>query len=407
MIKFHQFERASELLEHYTIDEIKNDSAILESAGLAQSDIAYIEELNEGFLGRLLDKLKNAISKHIPGGKLKKVEAALKTYKSNMEDALAEELKLRKDILGEKVEDTERRKKIDKMMKRVNNKLDEYKKRAEDEFKKMTKGEPERISDYISMRLAEVQAEVTKQELDSARENAKLYTEEEQTKIKEEKEAKEKAAKEKTAEIEKKTKEEEEKKKKKGKDVPEMTTNDKAYLKKLDKEEGEVYKRKSEDGKDQEAEILAASAEKQEVYVKILNKEKEGGGDNYWVKSDSLKDKIEKKTEEPEKKKEDAKPEEKKAEDTKPEDKKEEPKEEPKEEDEPDKKFTKGARVKYEDKKGNIVTAKVLEQPTKGDAMVQIQTDKGNKYPIAKDRLEKKKNKRRRIEKFKQYKKAA
>ena len=67
MIKFHQFERASELLEHYTIDEIKNDSAILESAGLAQSDIAYIEELNEGFLGRLLDKLKNAISKHIPG----------------------------------------------------------------------------------------------------------------------------------------------------------------------------------------------------------------------------------------------------------------------------------------------------------------------------------------------------
>lgn len=245
MIKFRQFEKATELLEQYTLEEIKDDSEILETAGLDESIISHLEKLNEGFLGGLLDKLKNALSKHIPGGTLRRVEAELKTYKNNMEDALEQELKLRKTVLGEKggkEGDEGRRAKFDRQMERVNDKLDEYKARAEEEFYKMTKGQPDRIKNYINMRIAELQAEVSKQELDSALKNAELYTEKEQDRIK--KEQKETVEKVKATEEEAKASAEAAEKKKKDREDKKKKKN---FYKELTKDSEWVYKKDNGD----------------------------------------------------------------------------------------------------------------------------------------------------------------
>lgn len=259
-LKFREFEKINNLLEKYTIDEIRDNSSILTEAELDISIMSDVEKINEGLLGDLWNKALNAISKHIPGGTLKKVEELLKKYKDEMEESLDAELKLRKDVLGENNDDKERRDNFNKQMKRVNDKLEEFKDNSENEFAKMTKGQPDRIRDYISMRVAQIKAEVSKTELDQAMSNAKLYTKKEQEKIKTDESEAVKAA----GELTKKTTEDA----KKNED----------YMKKLKKDNDvslkDVYKRKSKEGEEQEVEVIGADAENQQVMVKNLKTEK-------------------------------------------------------------------------------------------------------------------------------------
>jgi hypothetical protein len=263
MLKFNQFERAKDLLEKFTIEEIKENGDILDSVGLDESILPELEKLNEGFIGGLFDKLKNALSKRIPGGILKRAETQLKSYKDTMEQALEQEIKLRKDVLGEKggaEADEKRRAQFDKQMDRVTAKVDNYKESAENEFNKMTRGQPDRVRDYINMRLAEIKADIAKLELESAQKNAELYTEKEQTKIKSSIKDAEAAAQAETKKAEESMKD--------GKDK-----KDKKEVKK-----GETWDREITEGpnkgKTQTVEALEDSDEKGNVQVKIAGTQK-------------------------------------------------------------------------------------------------------------------------------------
>lgn len=177
-MKFEKFEKINKISENHTVEEIKNDSSLLEAYGLTEADMPEIEKVNEG----LFDKFKNMLSKALPGGALNKAEKILAQYEKMKKDTLKKVGKLRLTAFQAKTkakndnkfqdaadEMTERTKKSIRVLEDAENKKLSA---IEDQLNAFLKDKPERVKTYVTMRVAEIQEKMADLEMKDAEEYA-------------------------------------------------------------------------------------------------------------------------------------------------------------------------------------------------------------------------------------------
>lgn len=179
-LKFYEFEKAANLLEEYTFDELNHNPALMEGldASLVESVNSSLTKLDEG----MFDWLKNWITKGIPGTILNKANKILDNYSKVKYDTL--EL-----IGGERNKMYKAKIEADKSKDQTDiSRFEEIKVRAEKAIKVIegaeedktnaikkqlellgNKAKTERVKSFIALKLAQIQEKIAGKKLEDAK----------------------------------------------------------------------------------------------------------------------------------------------------------------------------------------------------------------------------------------------